>query len=133
MRLLLDSNVIIAAFAARGLCHALFEYCLESHEVVICNEILDEIREKLTTKIKVPAAVARNIEQYLRDSTEIVTPVKLRVSKLKDKSDLPVLGAAVASGAAYLITGDSGLLELSKIKETAIISPRAFWEEMKNS
>lgn len=34
MKLVLDSNVIVAAFATRGLCGSLFEYCLESHEVI---------------------------------------------------------------------------------------------------
>ena len=133
MRLLLDSNVIIAAFAARGLCHALFEYCLESHEVFICEEILDEIQEKLITKVKVPASLASDIEKYIRDSTELVSPQTLLVPELKDKSDLPVLGAAVASGAAYLITGDSALLELRKINKIPIVSPRAFWEIMKSA
>jgi putative PIN family toxin of toxin-antitoxin system len=131
LRLLLDSNVIIAAFAARGLCHALFEYCLESHEVLTCEEILDEIREKLITKVKVPASLASDIEKYIRDSTELVSPQTLLVPELKDNRDLPVLGAAVASGAAYLITGDAALLELRKIKKTIIVSPRAFWEAMK--
>jgi putative PIN family toxin of toxin-antitoxin system len=131
LRLLLDSNVIIAAFAARGLCHALFEYCLESHEVLMCEEILDEIREKLITKVKVPASLASDIEKYIGDSTELVSPQTLLVPELKDNRDLPVLGAAVASGAAYLITGDAALLELRKIKKTIIVSPRAFWEAMK--
>ncbi len=132
MRLLLDSNVIIAAFAARGFCHALFEYCLESHEVFICEEILDEIQAKLITKVKVPASLASDIEKYIRDSTELVSPQTLLVPELKDKSDLPVLGAAVAADAAYLITGDSDLLSLRKMQETDILSPRAFWEKMKS-
>lgn len=132
MRLLLDSNVIIAAFAARGLCHALFEYCLESHEVFICEEILDEIRKKLITKVKVPVSLASDIEKYIRDSTELVSPQTLLMPELKDKSDLPVLGAAVAVDAAYLITGDSDLLPLRKMQETDILSPRAFWEKMKS-
>ena len=132
MRLLLDSNVIIAAFAARGLCHALFEYCLESHEVFICEEILDEIRKKIITKVKVPVSLASDIEKYIRDSTELVSPQTLLMPELKDKSDLPVLGAAVAVDAAYLITGDSDLLPLRKMQETDILSPRSFWEKMKS-
>jgi hypothetical protein len=79
--------VIIAAFAARGLCHALFEYCLESHEVLTCEEILDEIREKLITKVKVPASLASDIEKYIRDSTELVSPQTLLVPELKDNRD----------------------------------------------
>jgi predicted nucleic acid-binding protein len=40
MKIVFDSNVIIAAFAAKGLCHTLFEYCVEKHDVIVCEEIL---------------------------------------------------------------------------------------------
>jgi putative PIN family toxin of toxin-antitoxin system len=131
MKLVLDSNVIIAAFATRGLCHALFEYCLENHEVIICEKILEEVGTKLIKKIKIPRSVAREIDSYLRDSTELVLPAEVRIPKLRDENDLPILGAAAASASSYLITGDSNLLRLKKIDKTDIVSPRSFWEEMK--
>jgi len=31
MKIVLDANVIVAAFAARGLCEAVFELCLSCH------------------------------------------------------------------------------------------------------
>jgi predicted nucleic acid-binding protein len=34
MKIILDTNVIIAAFATRGLCSAVFELCLDRFEVV---------------------------------------------------------------------------------------------------
>ena len=132
MRLVLDSNVIIAAFATRGLCHALFEYCLESHEVIICEEILGEVRAALLGKIKVPEEVVGQIDSYLRSSAELVRPAPLSIGDLKDSSDLPILSAAVSSGAAYLITGDGELVMLRKVDDTEIVSPRAFWEKMKS-
>jgi len=132
MRLVLDSNVIVAAFATRGLCHALFEYCLESHEVIICEEILGEVRAALLGKIKVPEKVVGQVDSYLRSSAELVRPAELSIGDLKDSSDLPILGAAVSSGAAYLVTGDGELLKLRKVSKTAIVSPRVFWEKMKS-
>jgi putative PIN family toxin of toxin-antitoxin system len=132
MRLVLDSNVIIAAFATRGLCHALFEYCLESHEVIVCEEILGEVRAVLLGKIKVPEEVVGQVDDYLRRGAALVRPAAVSMRNLTDRSDLPILGAAVSSGAIYLITGDSELLELGKVSATEIISPRSFWEKMKN-
>ncbi len=131
MRLVLDSNVIIAAFAARGLCEALFEYCIGSHEVFISEHILKEIKEKLTAKIQVPGRVASEIEEYLRESTEIIGPVPVNLPRLKDKDDLPVIGTAAASLSKYLITGDQELLHVKSFRKTVILSPRAFWKEMK--
>jgi putative PIN family toxin of toxin-antitoxin system len=132
MRLVLDSNVIIAAFAARGICNALFEYCLENHDVILCEEILGEVRAALLAKIVVPEEVADEVDSYLRISAELVSPAAVDIPDLKDSSDLPVLGTAVASGASYLITGDSELLTLRKVADTEIGSPRAFWEKMKS-
>jgi len=54
MRLVLDTNVLISAFAARGLCYALFELCLEKHEIIISLHILNELKVNLEKKIKLP-------------------------------------------------------------------------------
>lgn len=131
MRLVLDSNVIVAAFAARGICSPLFEYCVENHEVVLCGEMLREIEIALLRKIGVPRAVVREVLAYLGDRTEKVSaePVDPRVRK--DKSDLPVLGAAVAAGCDYIVTGDADLLSVAKHERVEIVTPRTFWERMR--
>ena len=43
MRVILDSNVAIAAVAGRGLCDAVVELCLERHRLVLCDGIIEEI------------------------------------------------------------------------------------------
>ena len=52
MRVVLDSNVIVAAFASRGLCESILELCLDSHEVVLSEGLLAETRKNLSKKIK---------------------------------------------------------------------------------
>ncbi|MFO7915378.1 MAG: putative toxin-antitoxin system toxin component, PIN family [Desulfatiglandaceae bacterium] len=131
MRLVLDSNVIIAAFAARGLCHALFEFCLEGHEIILCEEIIDEVKRNLRKKIKVPESLITEIESYLRESTLVEKPVPVENGIFEDESDLPVLGVGAASGSSYIITGDKALLSLKKYKDIDIINPRSFWEIIK--
>ena len=128
MRLVLDSNVIIAAFAVRGLCHALFEFCLEGHEIILCEEIMEEVKRNLQRKIKVPSSVAAEIESYLRDRTLIMKPVSVENGVFEDESDLPVLGVAAASGSSYIITGNTALLSLKKYEDIYMVSPRSFWE-----
>lgn len=131
MRLVIDSNVIIAAFAVRGLCHALFEYCLESHDVILCESIIREVTKHLRGKIKVPVSIVTEIEAYLRESASVEKPATVDPSAFDDKSDLPILGVAMASGSSYIITGDKALLALKKYRDIAIISPRSFWEIVK--
>ena len=36
MKVVLDANVIVAAFASRGLCEAILELCLSEHEIILC-------------------------------------------------------------------------------------------------
>jgi len=50
MNLVLDTNVLIAAFIAKGACYALVEHCLQVHNVITSSFILDEVRETLTNK-----------------------------------------------------------------------------------
>jgi putative PIN family toxin of toxin-antitoxin system len=131
MRLLLDSNVIVAAFAARGICAALFEYCIENHEVVLCSQMLDEIERALLRKVRVSRSVGGDVLGYLRGEVRLVSPVEIDPGVCRDKGDLAVLGAAVAAGCEYVITGDADLLSLDAHEGVRIVSPRAFWGIMK--
>jgi putative PIN family toxin of toxin-antitoxin system len=131
MRVVLDSNVIVAAFATRGMCSALFEYCVENHDVVLCEHMLDEIERALVRKVGVPRSVVREVLEYLRDQAETVSPAAVDSRVCRDESDLPVLGAAVGAGCEYIITGDAHLLSVGRHGAVRIVSPRAFWEKMK--
>lgn len=131
MRIVLDSNVIIAAFAARGLCSALFEYCLESHNLVLCEELLGEVIEKLKNKIRLPNSVVQKIDMYLRTHASIVSPEIVDPDVCRDKNDLMVLGSALAGQADYIITGDKDLLTIGIFQGIKILKPRSFWNEMR--
>ena len=67
MRVILDTNVILAAFAGRGLAHALFELCLEKHEIIISEHILSEVQRNLQKKLKMPKDKVLMITGYLRE------------------------------------------------------------------
>jgi predicted nucleic acid-binding protein len=40
MNLVLDTNVLIAAFIAKGVCHRLVGHCLRSHQVIADDNVL---------------------------------------------------------------------------------------------
>ena len=71
MKVVLDANVLIAAFAARGLCEALFELCLEKHEIAASAALLEEVKEKLTAKIKLPGETVVEIVRFLERHTTL--------------------------------------------------------------
>jgi len=128
MKVLLDTNVIIAAFAARGLSADVLELCLSGHTVITSEHILSEVRDKLTGKVAVPASIAEDIVSYLRENSVLAVQLPVTDVECRDKDDLPVLGAALAGHADYLITGDKDLLVLERYQNIRIITPRQLWE-----
>lgn len=131
MRVVLDTNVIIAAFSARGLCAEVFEVCLEGHNIVISEHILSETKENLVAKIHLSRAVVQEIIQYLRDVTEIVEPEVVDKPVCRDKSDDRIIGTALGGDADFIITGDKDLLVLKKYKGIKIVTPREFWKHLR--
>ena len=128
MKIILDTNVIIAAFAARGLCSAVFELCLDRFDVVLSESILQETSNHLNDKIKLPVAHCEAIISYLRANCSISEVDDVETSACRDKNDLHVLGLAQHASADYIITGDKDLLDLSKYGNTRIVTPREFWK-----
>lgn len=128
MRVILDSNVFIAAVASRGLCEAVVELCLERHTLVAGEGILDEVGVKLRTKIKVPSRVVAEYLKFLRQNVELISPEKLDPKTCRDPNDLMVLGLVAPGDAQAIVTGDKDLLVIEVFKGVPIMTPRAFWE-----
>src|ERR1039457_6885041 len=126
MRVVLDSNVIIAAYATHGLCHSLFELCLVGHTLIASQDILGEVSDKLENKIKIPPKVVKEIISFLKKNSVIEAPTRLGPGICRDPNDVKILGLAVASHADCLVSGDKDLLVLGRIESTPILSPRDF-------
>lgn len=131
MRVVLDTNVLLAAFAAHGLCEAVFEVCLTSHQIVLSEHIITELQRHLRSKLRMPAEQITEIVSFLRTHAEWVTPELVQTDTCRDPADLPVLGTAGAARADCLVTGDHDLLVLDSFQGTAILSPRAFHERVR--
>ena len=122
----MDTNVLIAAFVAKGLCHTLVEQCLQVHSVISSEFILNELRGKLTGKFKYSDGDATAVEALLRPRMRIVAPSPLGESVCRDTDDDMVLATAIAGEAVCIITGDRDLLILRKFGEIDILSPSEF-------
>lgn len=129
--MVLDTNVLLAAFGTRGLCEALLAACLKSHEVILSKPILDELRRHLRAKFKVPALTVSEIVGFLRSEARIVTPADVPADACRDADDLPILGTALAGQADCLVSGDKDLLTLHSFRGIPILTPRAFYERLK--
>ncbi len=131
MRVFLDTNVLISAFAARGLCADLMRLLLAEHELLTGEVNVVELRRVLTKRFKATAAQVDVIEQLLRDQTVIPKPAALLSLKVRDPDDAWVLASAVAGGADLLVSGDQDLLVLANRAPLPILSPRDAWSRLR--
>lgn len=131
MKVVLDSNVIVAAFAARGLCGALFELCLDRHTIILSDFILAEVRRAFAQKLKMPQHSISKIESYLREICVLSSFDKITKNICRDKDDNNIIALAVSAKADFIITGDKDLLVLKKYQSVRIVSPREFWKTEK--
>ena len=127
MRLVLDANVLIAAFVARGFSAELLEYCVREHELVTSDAILEEVRRNLVAKIKVTTSQANQTLELLRTRLDVVEPVALQAPVCRDADDDVVLGTSLAGPCDLIVTGDGDLLDLRSYESIPILSPRGFW------
>jgi uncharacterized protein len=124
VRIVLDTNVLLAAFATRGLCEALLTTCLGAHELVTSEHILEELERHLAGKFKLPARRVKEIVAFVREHAEVVEPATMDPGACRDPDDLPVLGTALAGRAELLVTGDADLLEVGRVGGAEIVNPR---------
>jgi uncharacterized protein len=129
LRLALDTNVLIAAFVARGTCSELLEHVASNHTVICSEYILEEFKEKLIEKFAIPISDTRRAVALLRERFEVVVPADVPEGACPDEGDLPILGTAAAGNCACLITGDRELLALGSYEEIRILSPAEFWKQ----
>ena len=128
MRVVIDANVLIAAYAARGLCETTVELCIIHDHIILTQEIINDLAEKLAQKIKLPAVRVAAITDYLQNNSHLVTAAHVPSKACRDPDDLNILGAAVAGDANYILSGDDDLLSLKAYEGIPIVTPRQYWE-----
>ncbi len=131
MRIFLDTNVLVSAVATRGLCADVFREVLTSHELIVSDPLLKEVKKALQQKLKVPLSLISEFLNLLTQDTIVAKPCQLPKVAIKDKSDLIILASALNGNAELLVTGDRELLALERVESLEIVSPRAFWEKLR--
>ena len=125
MIVVLDTNVIVAALVAKGLCHEVVVRALGSGTVVTSPVLLDELERTLRAKFTLGPAASAFLEQ-LRRRVHLVEPTRLPAPVSRDVDDDMVLATAVAGNAAVIVTGDLDLLVLRSYGRIEIVAPRDF-------
>jgi uncharacterized protein len=126
VKIVLDTNVLIAALIAHGVCHQLFEHCVRRHTLLTSEFILEETQAKLIEKFGYTAEVAAEAVTVLRSRMKVVPALRLDSPVCRDPDDDHILAAAVSANCDCVITGDQDLLVLKAYDGIDILSPRDF-------
>ena len=128
MRVVFDTNVIIAGLVARGLCQELIETHMPRHEAILSQVLWDELVRSLREKLGLEPEELPFLHLYRRHATW-VSPPALGARVSRDPDDDWVLATAVAGEAVTIVTGDDDLLSLGGFKGIEILTPRQFLEQ----
>jgi putative PIN family toxin of toxin-antitoxin system len=131
MKVFLDTNVLVSAAATRGLCADVLREVLISHKLVVSPPLFSELENILKKKLNLPYELISEFIEILQQDAHQSAQSDLPDVEIQDKDDLTILSSALNGETDVFITGDKELLELSRINDMDIISPKMFWERLK--
>ncbi len=131
MRVFVDTNVLVAALATRGLCADLLRVVLSEHELVVSDAVMTGLERVLTLKLGVPDTTIGEIVSMLAEYEVVHTPAADLALELRDPDDVPILAAAVAAEVDVLLTGDRDLLAVADFVPIPIMRPRELWQRFR--
>ncbi len=127
MKLVFDTNVVVAGLVATGLCHELLADHMPRHDTVLSAELWQELVETLSKKFDLEPVELPFLKLYHRHATW-VEPDTLTPPVCRDSDDDWVLATALAGEAEAIVTGDRDLLDLDSFEGITILTPRQFLE-----
>ena len=128
MKVVLDTNVLVAALATRGMCAELVEHVLAQHEFAADDNLIGEVERVLRGKLRAPADRVQAVVTLMRTHATLLTPDALGVPVCRDSDDDRILALCRAFKADVLVTGDADLLALHPWEGIPIVAPRNFWQ-----
>jgi len=131
VRVVFDTNVLVAAFISEGLCSKLLHRANRGNfDLYISSFIIIEFQKTLKAKIGLSESEIKALVDLLQETVRVADPgekeEKQAEGTCRDKADDHVLACALACKADYLVTGDQDLLEIRKFHKVRIITPRDF-------
>lgn len=126
MRVVLDANVLFAAFTASGTCAQVFEDVVARHVLLVTARILDDSTRAMVRKAGASRAEADRAAAAVAAVAEAHEPGPLPEPVCRDPDDDHVLALAVEGRAAVIVAGDRDLLVLREFRGVPILTPRQF-------
>jgi putative PIN family toxin of toxin-antitoxin system len=133
VKVFLDTNVLVSAYAARGICADLVRFIFAEHELLTGEVNLEELRRVLRDRFRAPPERLDAIESELPAETIVPRPSEPSPVPVRDPDDAWVLASAVSGGADLLVTGDQDLLDVQRQVSIPIVDPRGCWNRLRGA
>ena len=131
MKLVFDTNFYISAFvipdskAEKALLKV-----LEEDTLLISKDIINETLSVLSTKFHHDREALSHLAIYLSEVAQMVEPVGVKLTVLKDEPDNRILECAVSGKADVIVTGDKEMVMLKEFKGIRIMSLKEYLERI---
>jgi uncharacterized protein len=125
----LDTNIVVAALVANGLCRELVHRTIRLRVLATSEALLQELDTTLRDKFDITPSVAAFLDLF-RASIQVAEPKPLPARVCRDETDDVVPATAVAAEADAIVTGDQDLLVLGSYEGIDLVSPRSFLERL---
>lgn len=133
MKVFLDTNVLVSAYAARGICADLVRFILAEHELLTGEVNLVELRRVLRDRFRAAPERLDAIEAELRAETVVPRPAEPSRVQARDPDDRWVWASAISGRADLLVTGDGDLLAVADHVAIPILDPRGCWDRLRRA
>ncbi len=125
MRVVFDTNVVVAGIVAEGLCREILEIHVPEHTAILSQVLWDELVTTLRRKFGLTPDDLPILALY-RQHADWCEPAELSKAVCRDPDDDWVLATALAGDARAIVSGDADLLTLDPYSGIEMLSPRQF-------
>lgn len=134
-RVIVDTNCWISFLIGKNLSSLVSLLSNNRIELVLCDELLEEIRE-VTQRPKFakhfPVLEVESLLSFLRLKGHLFTPSE-DLHICRDEEDNYLLALAMEANAHYIVTGDKDLLIIKEIASCKIVDVKTFEKEMEEN
>jgi putative PIN family toxin of toxin-antitoxin system len=133
MKVFFDTNVYIAEALLGQVAEELLAVTVRaSWRIYASSYLLDELERVLTEKLGFSRRLAYVSRRRIIHRAKLVEPGASHHSVPQDPADSPILRAALAAGADYLVTNDTHLLALDPYEGLRIISMDGYYQLLRD-
>jgi len=128
-RIIIDTNVLISGIVFGGKPRQILDLLAEQSVIVIvAEEILTELRRKISSKFPEFIEDLHKVELLLKRDAVLIKLGTIHINKSRDTDDNKFIEAAILGKCSFIVTGDKDLLVLESYENIKIVKPTEFLE-----